>query len=177
MDFEKIIHEGYRSPNYSVRYMQSGHFHIKTRALYKIIEHILCIYACGLHYESLIFLDTIMLMAITYTYKASWSRAESIGSCCWHSQWAQSMGVAMMPNIYDTCRLCHSIQSTATDASFSSNLTDSLCLWITQAPRSQDLSIFLWATTTIGNRTDYFTPCTCAGGNHWGTAVKIICLW
>ena len=71
--------------------------------------------------------------------------AESIGSCCWHSQWAQSMGVAMMPNkdtIYDTCRLYYSIQSTATDASFSSNLTDSLCLWIAQVPRSQDLLIF-----------------------------------
>ena len=71
--------------------------------------------------------------------------------------------------ICDTC----TTQFKLNDASFSSNLTDLLCLQVYQVPtcRSHDLAILLWKmTTTRQNRLHVLTSCTCSQGNmHTGS--------
>ena len=68
--------------------------------------------------------------------------------------------------ICDTC----TTQFKLNDASFSSNLTDLLCLQVYQVPtcRSHDLVILLWKMiTTRQNRLHVLTPCTC---------LRVICI-
>ena len=50
-------------------------------------------------------------------------------------------------------------------ASFSSDSNRSVCLRITQVPRSSKLAIFV-LTTMTDIQTDCFTPCACVRGNH-----------
>ena len=59
-----------------------------------------------------------------------------------------------------------SLNSKHTEARFSPNATDSLCLLATQVPRPQDMAIFVLMTTTTTIRPIALlpTPCACAQG-------------
>ena len=53
-------------------------------------------------------------------------------------------------------RACPLIQSThCTEASFSPNLMDSLCLQVIQVPRSRKVAIFVVTMTTLDDTTNY----------------------
>ena len=54
------------------------------------------------------------------------------------------------------------LNSKHSEASFSPNSTNLLCLRVAKVPRCRDLAIFF---ADNDNDNDYFTPCACARGN------------
>ena len=78
-----------------------------------------------------------------------------------------SIGMATMANkkaLFVTSWIM-SLDLKHTEASFSPNVTDSLCLRVTQVPRSRDKAIFMLTTTTT-TRLITLPPYACEQGKN-----------
>ena len=65
-----------------------------------------------------------------------------------------------------------SFDSRHSEARFSPNATDSLCLLVAQVPRPRDMAIFVLTTTTT-TRPITLPPCACARGNNKLLAIDL----